>query len=248
VTVTEVATTPQSGPRLGLAARLVGVLLSPRETYADVAARPRVLGALLVTLVISTGATFWFQSTPTGQKAVIAQAERTLDLVESLGGRVPDEAYDNLETAAARAPYQSAASIAVITPLLMLIMAGIYLGVFNGIMGGNARFKQVFAILAHAGFISGLSIAFNALMGFVRGEATGATSLSVFFPMLPESGFVTYFLGFIDLFALWAVLSTAIGLAVLYRRRTGPIATSLYAIYLCVGVVYALVRSLFAGA
>jgi hypothetical protein len=51
------------------------------------------------------------------------------------------------------------------------------------------------------------------------------------------------FLGTIDLFFVWATISLAIGLGVLYRRRTGPIATTMLGIYVVVALVIALFRS-----
>ena len=54
---------------MSLPARMVGVILSPRATYAAVAARPRVLGALAVVLTVIVAATFLFLSTEVGQQA-----------------------------------------------------------------------------------------------------------------------------------------------------------------------------------
>ena len=68
VTLPETAAAPQ-----GLAARILGVLLSPRETYADVAARPRVLGVLAFVVLVSAGTWFAFLSTQVGQDALFDQ-------------------------------------------------------------------------------------------------------------------------------------------------------------------------------
>jgi hypothetical protein len=43
------------------------------------------------------------------------------------------------------------------------------------------------------------------------------------------------FLGAIDLFVIWWIVSLAIGLGVLDRRRTSPIATTLIVIYVAIG-------------
>jgi hypothetical protein len=227
---------------------MLGVILSPRETYADVAARPRALGVLIITIAISAGVTFWFQGTEAGQQAVLDVIEQQVRMVESLGGRISDEQYDQMTTVGLRrAPYQSAAAIVIATPLITLLIAAMLLGVFNGIMGGNARFKQVFAVVAHSGVIWTLAALFNVGMGMVGGDATGAASLLVFFPMLEEGGFLARLLGYVDLFWLWGFVSIATGAAVLYRRRTAPIAVTLVSLYLVFGVLYAAVRS-FAGA
>ena len=57
----------------GLLARIVGVLTSPRATYADVAARPRWAGVLAVVVFVSATATGTFSSTEVGQRALLDQ-------------------------------------------------------------------------------------------------------------------------------------------------------------------------------
>ena len=52
----------------------------------------------------------------------------------------------------------------------------------------------------------------------------------------------------IDLFIIWWLIVLAIGLAVLYRRRTQPIAMSLLAIYAVIAVIVAAIMSRLGGA
>jgi hypothetical protein len=246
--VAEVTTPGPETPAQGLLTRLVGVIVSPRETYASVAARPRALGVLAVTILISAGVTFWFQGTEAGQKVIQDQMEQTARFIETATGNpLPDEQYEAMLASAKNSRYQSAAYIVIATPIMCTVLAGILLGVFNGILGGNGRFKQVFAVVAHSGVIWTLAAVFNVLMALSTGRATGASSLAVFFPMLDDGGFATYFLRAIDVFYVWGFVNLAIGLAVLYRRRTGPIAIAFLSLYFIVAVLIALVRSTFGG-
>jgi uncharacterized membrane-anchored protein len=52
----------------------------------------------------------------------------------------------------------------------------------------------------------------------------------------------------IDIFYVWYVIVLAIGLAVLYRRRTQPIAITLFAIYGVIAIVVALIKTKLGGA
>jgi hypothetical protein len=61
--------------------------------------------------------------------------------------------------------------------------------------------------------------------------------------MLEETSFVAVMLRSIDLFLLWWMVSLAIGLGVLYRRRTGPIATTLIGIYVVIALLIAVFTS-----
>jgi hypothetical protein len=223
----------------GLVARLVGVIFSPKQTYAVVVARPRALGALLVTIVIMSTAQGLFFATPTGQEVLIDQQVRAM---EAFGVNITDEMYSQLESRVAYAPYTTAGSLLVFFPLAYAISSAILLGIFGMLMGGAGTFKQVFAIHAHAGIITALQTLFAMPISYATGRLAGAT-LDVFVPMLEETSFLARFLGGIDLFWMWWCVSIAIGTGVLFKRRSGPIATTFIVLYVVVVLIYALLRA-----
>ena len=73
--------------------------------------------------------------------------------MESFGIKLPDEAYQRMEESVSRptTPYVTAASQVVFVPIIALIIAGIAMGIFTAVLGGDATFKQVFSVVAHAG-------------------------------------------------------------------------------------------------
>jgi hypothetical protein len=223
----------------GLFARLLGVIFSPKETYAGVVARPRALGALLVTVVIMAAAQGLFFATPTGQEVLIDQQVRAM---EAFGINITDEMYAQLESRVAYAPYTTAGTLLVFFPLSYAISSAILLGIFGMLMGGAGTFKQVFAIHAHAGIITALQTLFAMPISYATGRLAGAT-LDVFVPMLEETSFLARFLGGLDLFWMWWSVSIAIGIGVLFKRRAGGIAVTFLSIYVAVVLVYALVRA-----
>jgi hypothetical protein len=230
-------------PPKGLLARAVGVIISPRETYADIAAHPRVLGALALVLLIVIGASTGFLMTEVGKNALFDQQLRTM---ESFGIRVNDQMYDRLEQQLQWAPYFSAFTI-VTFPVVWAVVSGIIMGVFSAVMGGDATFKQVYAIVVHSGAIVVLQALFGLPLAYARESLSGTTNLGVFFPFLDENSFAARMLGALDLFLVWWMVSLAIGLGVLYRRRTGPIATTLLVIYAAIGVLIAAIKAMSSG-
>jgi len=74
-----------------------------------------------------------------------------------------------------------------------------------------------------------------------------ATNLRVLLPMIDEKSFIGRLLGTVDLFLIWWLVVLAIGLAVLYRRRTQPVALSLLAVYAVIALGVAAVMSGFGG-
>ena len=163
--------------------------------------------------------------------------------MESFGVRVTDAAYQRLESRVAMAPYFTAAFQLVMLPLMATVISAIALGVFNALLGGDASFKQVFAVVAHSGVIIALQQFFVLPLDYIRETLASPTTLAVFLPMLDENSFMAQLLGSIDLFIIWWLLSLAIGLGVLYRRRTAPIATTLIIVYILIGLAIASVKS-----
>jgi hypothetical protein len=120
--------------------------------------------------------------------------------------------------------------------------------VFNAFLGHDATFKQAWAVVVHSGFVLVLAPLFVFPLDYIRESMTSPTTLAVFLPFLDENSFLAHMFGAIDLFYIWWLVNLAIGLGVLYKRRTGPIATVLLCVYAALAVVIAGVRQALSGA
>jgi hypothetical protein len=138
--------------------------------------------------------------------------------------------------------------VLVFSPIMVLVIGGILFAIFNAALGGEASFKQVLAIVTHAGVISTVSAVFSGIINYFRGAVGSVANLGALLPMLPEKSFLASLLGAIDVFLIWWIVVLAMGLAVLYRRRTQPIAISLLAVYAVIAIVIAVVKSRAGGA
>jgi hypothetical protein len=112
-------------------------------------------------------------------------------------------------------------------------------------MGGQATFKQLFAVYVHSTAISAVGQLFTGPLNYFRGSMSSATNLAVLLPMIDEHSFIGRLLGMIDLFLIWWLVLLAIGLGVLYRRRTQPIAIGLFGVYAVIILAAAAVMSAF---
>ena len=239
--MTETVTPPSylTPPPPGLLTRLVGVIFSPRGTFPAVVARPAWLGALSVALLIIAVAQFTLLSTQVGKDLAL---EQNVSMMEAFGQTISDEQYDAMERGMENARFTGPILTLVVTPLFMLLTSGILHVMFGMVGGGNGTFKQVYAISAHAAIISALQVVFTTVVTLAAGRLAGA-DLSVFVPTLEDTSFVYRFLSAIDLFYVWSTFVTAVGLAVLYKRRTSPIAMVLFGIYLVIALIIGYVRS-----
>jgi len=233
-------TTPSTvSPQLPLASRLPGVLFSPRATFAAVAARPRWLGAMAVVCVVMAATQFALLSTDVGKQLALDQQ---VTAIEAFGVTISDEQYARMEQNMEIARYTGPISTIIFLPLITAITSGLLHVMFGLVGGGNGTYKQVYAISAHAAIISSLQLVFTTVVTLATERASGA-NLAVFTPMLEDTSFGYKFLSYIDLFYVWSTFITAVGLGVLYKRRTAPIAMVLLGIYFVVAALIAYVAS-----
>ena len=231
---TTVQTGAASAPK-SLVARFIGIITAPRDTYMSIVAYPKWFGMLaLVTIGIAV-LVGGFLGTKVGQEA-------WLDAALSSGREFNEQQMQGMQKMMPFMGYITAVSMLVSWPFILVVISGILYAVFNAAMGGTATFKQVFAVVVHSGPIGLLTQLFTVPLNYFRGTMTSATNLGVLLPMLPEKSFLALLLGMIDLFLIWQLVVLSIGLAVLYRRRTQPIATALLVVYAIIAVIVAFVR------
>jgi hypothetical protein len=241
-------TNPSVGPTgappapLSLLSRFVGVITSPKATYEAVVAHPRWLGMLLLVCLLSAGLIGGFMLTKVGQEAWLDAAT-----AGPMGAQITDQQLAGMERMAPFVGYMTIVSILCFVPILYVAVSGILFAVFNAGMGGNATFKQIFAVVVHSGAVGVLGQLFTVPMNYARGAMSSATNLAVLMPGVAETSFLGRLMGAIDIFLIWQLIVLAIGLAVLYRRRTQPIATTLFVIYGVIALIIATVMSSFGG-
>jgi hypothetical protein len=219
-----------------LPSRFIGVLTAPRDTFRSIAAHPKWFGMLATTMLI----VMFFSALPlTTEEGKQALLDQQVSQREAFGAQVSDQQYEGMRRGIAFAPYFAVAFVLVVVPIVALLISGILFAVFNAAMGGEASFKQLFSVVVHAGAVSALGTVFTGPLNYFRGAVGSATNLRVLLPMVDEKSFVGRLLGMTDLFIIWWLVVLAIGIAVLYRRRTQPIAITLLGIYAVIALAVA---------
>jgi hypothetical protein len=239
------AETGASPAPAGLLSRFVGVITTPRDTFQRIVAHPSWAGMLLLSTVIIAVCAALPMTTEAGRQATL---EQQIEQMEAFGVEVNEERYSAMQRRMGIAPYTTAGFVLLFTPLITLAVTGILFVVFNAVLGGDASFRQLFSVVVHASVISALAQLFTGPLNYFRGSMASATNLGVLLPMIDEASFLGKLLRTIDVFLIWWVLVLSIGLAVLYRRRTQPIAITLFAIYGVIAVAIAAIMSRLGGA
>lgn len=236
--------TTSDAPGTSVWLRAVGIVLWPRDVFEQVVDQPRWLGMLVLVVIVVAGASGFFLSTEVGRQALIEQQVNTL---ESFGLSIGDEQYEAMARQARLAAYIQPAATLIMFPLMTVVAAGVLFVVFYALVGGGATFRQMFTVVTHAGVIVVAQQLFVAPLNYMRESMSSPATLGAFFPMLEPSSFIARVLGTIDLFLVWWAMVLAIGLAVLYKRRTAPIAIALLMVYGLVATIIASVRGILGG-
>jgi hypothetical protein len=239
--------TATSGPTPAPAnvfARFIGIITSPKATFQVVVAHPRWFGMLVLTTLLITLCTAGPQFTESGRQAALDQQVRAM---ENFGMKITDEVYTQMEARSRFGGYITVVTMLIFAPVTALILTVILWAIFNVAMGGVATYKQALAVVVHAGVISTLAQLFTAPLNYARGTLGSATNLGVLLPMIDEKSFLGRLAGTIDLFMVWYVVVLAMGLGVLYRRRTQPIAIALFVVYAVIAVGFAAIMSRLGG-
>jgi hypothetical protein len=223
---------------------MLGILRAPRATSAALVEDPRWANVLVVTLAIAFVSGALLLETEVGRLALVDQWERT---AIAFGQTVDDARYLAFVEASENGTLYAALSALASGPLLVLATAGLLFGVLSGMLGGAARFRQVLAIVAHAGVILALRQAIAAPLNYSRETLASPTTTSAFFTALDEGSPLARFVGVVDLFVVWWVVVVALGMSVLYRRPARPLVLGLVGAYLALAVVLALVMALTGG-
>lgn len=181
----------------GLPTRAMLVFAAPARLFDALREEPRWIGMMLVVVALS--------------------------LLSAL--LIPEDVYVQafLDQAPAEAPAEAVrqqadlfyglryAFAALGPPLVVLVIAGFLLFVFNVILGGEASFSPLFSATTHAFLIPALGGLLTVPVINATGDLNSALALHLLVPGLGE-GFLLRFLQGLNVFGLWA--SAVLGIAV----------------------------------
>ena len=232
------------GGRQPLVARVIGILRSPRTTLDAVAAEPRWGAVLALTFVVSLVSSALLLETEVGQLALIDQWERT---AVAFGQTMDDTQYAALVEASEHGVAYAVLSSFASGPLLTAAVAALLFVIFTVGMRGTVTYRQVLAVVAHAGVIIAVRQVIAAPVNYARETLASPTAASFLFTMLDEASPIARFLGAIDLFVVWWITVLALGIALLYGHRARPLVFIFIGAYVALALVLAVVMAVTGG-
>jgi len=189
--------------------RIVGVFTSPKETFISLKQKPTWLVPFII-MILTVMIINFFLFDIGIQDQVMKMQARNIDesqiqiMQERMSGAIK---------------YVQLAAIPIVTLVFWSILSGILLFGTNTILGGTAKFKEMFSLIAWTSLIGALGAIVKAIIIFTKETTIGvSTSLAMFMqtPALTEKPSIVYLLlSKIDLFTIWGLVLWAIGISII---------------------------------
>lgn len=188
----------------GLAARAAYVFMAPGRLFDALRESPAWLGMLVLVVVLSV----------VGAYLIPEEA-----YVQAFLSQAPPDAPEEAVRQQAQAFYGLRYVFSVLAPpVVVVIVAGALLFVFNVILGGRAGFGQLFSASTHAFLIPAVGGLLTIPIIRATGDVQSSLSLHLLVPGLDE-GFLHRLLSGMNVFSLWACVVLGIAVSRLYPER-----------------------------
>jgi hypothetical protein len=218
--------------------RVIGVFISPGETFADIARKPNFIAPMVVMVVLTVAGTELFLA-KIGLEPIIRYAIEHSSRTSNLSAEQIQQAV----TMQVRIGTIFAHVLAVLgVPLGALIVALVGWIIVNNIFGGEIRFHTAFAIPLYADLVTVVSIVMGALLIFfgdpehLISNPNSPTPTSLGFFLNPEqtSKALMSLASSFDIFTLWYIVLLGIGFSKASGKKasTGATTASFFGIWL----------------
>jgi len=227
--------------------RIFGAIVSPKATFESIAKRPTWIAPILL-LTLASLCVVWLFGHRVGWRAFFEKQDAASSRFEQAS---PAQQQQSLEAQVKYgAPFVYAA-VVISTPVAAVILAAIFLGVFNGLGGAKFGFKTSLAIVAHA-WMPGLILALlGVFVLFVKDPSTIdlqniVASNAGAFTTSESPKWLVALLTSIDIFTFWYMILMAFGYAAAAPKKLtfGKAFFTIFGLWL----VYVLIRVGFAAA
>src|ERR1035437_6418645 len=213
---------PEDQPAKSFLSRLIGVFVSPAETFDDIARWPSFV-APIVTILVASCVLFDTMYWKVGMETMTRlQLERS-----PFAAKMPPEQMEKAISDSAghllRTFIITDVFIVVVTIIVFLILAGLGMMIVNAILGGQVKFKTLFSVVSFAelpgllGVILGLAIILFGGIENLDPQNPMPVNLAFFlnYKEVPKPLFALA--GSVDIVVVWVVILLGLGMS----RATG---------------------------
>lgn len=204
---------------------LLGIIWSPTEQFERIRERPAIWGALaIITLLFIIG--MWLQSLGVEVPEIEGLTEEQLALTEAF------------------------ATVGIIigglfTPVITILISSFIYWIVAKIAQSDVSFKQLFSMTTYITVIAALSLLVNGALNAIIGGGTEIVFTSLGWVVNAE-GAIGAFFNNIEVFSIWGVILTALGLHKVAGFSKG-LAWTIAIVFFVIGVIFAMISAGMAG-
>jgi hypothetical protein len=232
---------PQESTGGGAGSWITGVFLSPGATFAairDSLERPHPTDPgktknmskwwlpIIITMVVGIGVALYTVPTFIAPMQEDAIRESVLER-----GGTEAEVQQAMNIAGAMIMPSAIIGVIIVTLFIILVMAFVTFLLMK-MLGGKGGFKHAWAIAAWTSLITTLGSLVKLPLMIARKSMIVETGPSLFFKDLEPSDRLFKFLSGFDIFTIWAMIVTAIAIAVVYRVSRGKAWTAVAVLWI----------------
>lgn len=216
---------PEQPPADSFFSRALGVFISPGQAFEGIVRRPDFLAPLIICTVGSV-ALIEVMLEKIGAVQIVRRALET-------SGRASQMTPEQLEQAMHRGATLTAIIMRVLglvgVPLFLVIIAAMGLFIVNVIFGESIDFKAAFAVACYAnlvlmvGVVLGIVVILFGDVERFNPENPIPSTVGFFLNQQETSRWVYVLASSFDVFRVWFILLTSLGLSVASRRKVGTL-------------------------
>jgi hypothetical protein len=205
-------------------ARLTGVFFEPKKTFEDVGRRPRWLIPMLLIILATVAFTFMFGQQIGFDRFMRHEMETNTKMQERMAQAPPGQREQSMAIASKIAAGSAYGGAIIGIPVVFLISAALIL-VGCSIASAGLKFKQIFAIVCYAGLPIIIKHILAIVVMFLKNPDDYnlrnplAFNPAAFLDPLTTSKFVYTIGTAVDLFTIWSMILTAVGLSAVAGKR-----------------------------
>jgi hypothetical protein len=232
------------GPKPNGFQRIIGVLISPDETFASIARQPDFLAPLLLIIVLSAVGGFIFaQRVDFTAPAREAMEER---------GNVSEAQMESALRITATVSKVIAYGSPLLSVIVLMIVAGVMLLAFR-MMGAEGTFKQAFSVTLYA-WVPLMIL--NIIVIAIVASRTGITALDLPTLVMSNPGFLVTMkehpllfalLTSIDIFTIWSMVLFIFGFSYVSKfskSKSAAIVITVWVLWTCIRLIGPAIRAL----
>jgi hypothetical protein len=131
-------------------ARVIGAIFSPRATFVDIARKPGWLLPILILIIMNIAVVAIFTQRVGWRAFIEKQDLQSRRAQQQMAQMTPEKKEQLIDMQVKTAPIFGYAAGIIITPLAIVIVAALFMGIFNATASAGIDFKTSFGVVTHA--------------------------------------------------------------------------------------------------